>query len=291
MKNRSKKIIRTLLLSATVALFHGSAKADTKKTLSLDFDLHNDDGSSEISKGQQKIVKDVYKIMRNGDAKLIAAHRSHRSHSSHRSSRGGHYSHSSSSHYSHSSSSYGSGSRSSVYTPPPKTAGDYSLGDRTLSTGIHGSDVDQLVPYLVRYYYIKDGVVSKKSGYYVYDSNVVNAVKHFQKDAGLTQDGKLTSEVLTKLKSWSPSQTTIPLGFRELSASAETSGFDVDELIELLINAGYSPDPAKLKKSGSHYVFTDDVHTALKAFQAYHGINPNGELNTTTLTKLKSYKK
>ena len=165
------------------------------------------------------------------------------------------------------------------------------IGARTLSTGIHGSDVDQLVPYLVRNYYLKDGVVSKKGGYYVYDSNVVNAVKHFQKDAGLTQDGKLTSDVLTKLKSWSSSQTTIPLGFRDLSAAAETSGFDVDELIKLLINAGYSPDPAKLKKSGTHYVFTDDVHTALKAFQAYHSIQPDGELNAVTLAKLKSYDK
>lgn len=293
MKNKSKNIIKTLLLSATVALFHGTAKADAKKSFSLDLDLGLPNGgdSPEVSKGQQPIVKNVYKIMRNGDAKLIAGHRSHSSHRSHRSSRGGHYSHSSSTHYSHSSSSYGSGSRSSVYTPPAKTAGDYSLGDRTLSTGIHGADVDQLVPYLVRYYYLKDGVVSKKGGYYVYDSNVVNAVKHFQKDAGMTQDGKMTSEVLTKLKSWSSSQTTIPLGFRDLSAYAETSGFDVDELIELLINAGYSPDPAKLKKSGSHYVFTDDVHTALKAFQSYHGIQPNGELNAATLAKLKTYKK
>lgn len=291
MKNKSKKIIKTLLLSATVALFHGSAKADTKKNLYLDFDLPNGDVSSEISKRQQKIVKDVYKIMRNGDAKLIAAHRSHRSHSSHRSSRGGHYSHSSSSHYSHSSSSYGSGSRSSIYTPPAKTAGDYSLGDRTLSSGIHGSDVDQLVPYLVRNYYLKEGIVSKKGGFYIYDSNIVNAVKHFQKDAGLTQDGKFTTEVLTKLKSWSPSQTTIPLGFRELSASAETSGFDVDELVQLLINAGYSPDSTKLKKSGSHYVFTDDILTAIKMFQAYNGIQPNGEMNSATLSKLKTFKK
>ena len=61
--------------------------------------------------------------------------------------------------------------------------------------------MDQLVPYLVRYYYLKDGVVTKKAGYYVYDTNVVNAVKHFQKDAGLTQDGKLTSSVLSTLKS------------------------------------------------------------------------------------------
>ena len=91
MKNKSKKIIKTLLLSATVALFHGTAKADAKKSFSLDLDLGLPNGGAapEVSKGQQPIVKNVYKILRNGDAKLIAGHRSH---SSHRSSRGGHYS-------------------------------------------------------------------------------------------------------------------------------------------------------------------------------------------------------
>lgn len=296
MKSKSKKIIKTLLLSATVALFHGSAKADAKKDFSLDLDLGLGNGGSspEVSKGKNPIIKNVYSIMRNGDARLIAAHRSHSSHRSHRSSRGGHYSHSSSSHYSHSSSSYGSGSSSSssssVYTPPKKTAGDYTLGDRTLTSGLHGSDVDQLVPYLVRFYYLKDGVPTKKSGYYVYDTNVVNAVKHFQKDAGLTQDGKLTSSVISTLKSWSADKTTIPLGFREFSATAKTSGHDVDELVQLLINAGFSPDPSKLKKSGTHYVFTEDVMTAVKAFQAFHGMTPNGVVNTATISKLKTGK-
>lgn len=284
MKIKSKKIIKTLLVSATVALFHGSAKAEVKKNFSLDPDLGfgNGGASPEVSKGKQPIVKNVYKILRSGETKLIAGHRSHRSHSSHRSSRGGHYS--------HSSSSYGSGSSSPVYTPTVKTAGDYTLGDRNLSSGIHGSDVDQLIPYLVTNYYLKDGVASKKGGYYVYDSNVVSAVKHFQKDAGLTQDGILTSSAIKTLRSWSASQTTIPLGFRDLSVSAETSGYDVDELIQLLTNAGFSPDPAKLKKSGAHYVFTDDVLNAIKAFQAYNGIKPNGELNTATISKLKAAK-
>lgn len=301
MKSSSKKIIRTLLLSATVALFHGSAKADAKKTLALDLDLGLGNGGSspEISKGKNPLVKNVYKMLRSGDVKLIAGHRSH---SSHRSSRGGHYSHSSSSHsshsshrssagsthYSHSSSSYGSGS---TYTAPAKTAGDYTLGDRTLSTGIHGSDVDQLIPYLTRYYYLKDGVVSKKSGYYVYDTNVVNAIKHFQKDAGLTQDGKATSSVVTALKGWNVAKTTIPLGFRELSVTSATSGFDVDELVELLIATGYAPDPAKLRKNGTHYVFTEDIVTAVKAFQAFHGMQPTGEVNATTINKLKALRK
>lgn len=304
MKDKSKKLIKTLLLSATVALFHGTAKADSKKLFPLDLDLglNNGNGNPEVAKSPQPILKNVYKILRSGEPKLIAGHRSH---SSHRSSGGGHYSHSSSSsshrshsshrssgggsHYSHSSSSYGSSSsRSSVYTPPKKTAGDYSLGDRTLSSGIHGSDVDELVPYLVRYYYLKEGVATKKGGYYVYDTNVVNAVRHFQKDAGLTQDGKVTSNVISSLKSWSAAKTTIPLGFRELSASASTSGYDVDELIQLLIDAGCSPDPSKLQKAGSHYVFTEDVMIAVKAFQAFHNISPTGEVNSATISKLKS---
>lgn len=296
MKNKSKKIIKTLLVSATVALFHSAVKADAKKSISLDLGLGLPKGgaSPEALKGQQPLVKNIYKIMRSGDVKLIAGHRSH---SSHRSSRGGHYSHSSSSHSSHrsssggSSNSNGSGRSSSTYTTPTKSAGTYALGDRTLSFGIYGSDVDQLVLYLVRCYYLKEGIVTKRSGYYVYDSNVVNAVKHFQKDAGLVQDGKIRPNALLVLKSWNPEKTTIPLGFRKLSSSAGTSGFDVDELVQLLIKAGYSPDSSKLKKKESHYVYTDDVHIALKAFQAYHGIQPRGELNAATLAKLKSYKK
>jgi len=294
MKINSKKLIKTILLSATVALFHGSAKADAKKNLSLDLDLGVGNGGSspEVSKGKNPIIKNVYQIMRNGDAKLIAAHRSHSSHRSHRSSRGGHYSHSSSSHYSHSSSSYGSGSSSSTTTTPrKKTAGEYSMGDRTLKSGVHGSDVDQLVSYLVRFCYLKDGVATKKSGYYLYDTNVVNAVKHFQKDAGFTQDGNLTSSQITTLQSWSIDKTSIPLGFRTLSATTEHSGSDVDELVQLLINVGFSPDPSKLKKNGTHYVYTEDIETALKAFQAHHNIQPNGSLSSTTIAKLKLYKK
>jgi peptidoglycan hydrolase-like protein with peptidoglycan-binding domain len=298
MNKSAKNIIKTLLLSATVALAN-QAKADSKATsLSLDLGLNPNNSDIEIEKDKQKIIKNVYKIQRNGDYKLIAGHRSH---SSHRSSRSGHYSHSSSSHSSHSShrsantgshyshsssSSYGGGS-SSYYSAPAKTPATYSLGDRTLSNGLYGNDVDELIPYLVRYSYIRSttGLI-KKGGYYVYDANVANAVKHFQKDAGLTADGKITSSQLTTLKGWDIDKTTIPLGFRELTTS--TSGYDVDELVRLLTTAGYAPDPVKLQKSGDHYVFTEDIQTAIKVFQAYNGIKPTGELDATTLSTLKS---
>lgn len=143
--------------------------------------------------------------------------------------------------------------------------------------------------YLVRFYYIKEGVASKKGGYHVYDHTVVAAVKHFQKDAELPQNGIVTSDVLHILKGWHPSKTTIPLGFRELSTDEGTSGFDVDELVELLTAAGYAPDWSKLDKSNNHYIYSEDIVTAVKAFQAYHNIKPDGELNSATIAKLKSY--
>ena len=306
-------------MSATVALFHGSAKADTKKTFSLDFNLPYGDGASEISKGQQKIVKNVYKIMRNGDAKLIAAHRSHRSHSSHRSSRGGHYSHSSSSHYSHSSSSYGSGNRSSIHTPPAKTAGDYSLGDRPLTVGIYGSDVDALIIKLSAAGYLHNYQGKTQGNNSVFDSSLQNALKHFQKDAGVKEDGIITKNLVNLLNVWDPLCTTIPLGSRILNTEEKTAGYDVDELIKLLTIAGYPPQQEQLERNNPkpissdeilyitklqcskdyntykqnkyHYIFTEDIKNALKTFQAFHGIKPTGNLDEYTLQMLKSHKK
>ena len=71
MKSKSKNIIKTLLLSATVALFHGTAKADAKKVFALDLDLGLGNGGAtpEVSKGKQPLVKNVNKIFRNVDAK------------------------------------------------------------------------------------------------------------------------------------------------------------------------------------------------------------------------------
>lgn len=293
MNNNSRKIIKALFLSATLALCHSSAKSDTKKSMLVDLEPGSGDGNAfEVSKSTQKIVKNVYKILRTGGVKLIAGHRSHSSHRSHRSSRGGHYSHSSSTYSAPSSSSHkSSGSTSSSYTSV-KTAGDYSLGDRTLSAGIYGADVNLVVHYLKKNLYLRENAtVSQKNGYYMYDTNVVNAVKHFQKDAGLNPDGKLTALAASTLRDWTPSKTTIPLGNRDLSSADEISGFDVDELVQLLSNAGCTPDPSKLKKNAGHYVYTDDLLTATKAFQALNGIQPSGELNSTTLTKLKAHKK
>jgi hypothetical protein len=299
MNNVTKNIFKTLLLSATVALAnHAHAKTDGAPS-SLDLNLKDEDTDVNVGENKRKIIQGVYKIKRNGDAKLIAGHYSHRSHSSHRSSNGGHYSHSSSStHYSSSSSHYSSstsgysGSTSSsssssskkTSAKPSKSPGAYSLGDRVMSNGIYGQDVDELVALLVKFCYLKEEGLTKKDTYYMYDYLIEMAIRHFQQDAGETVDGKLTVDQASKLSNWELYKTSIALGFRELSVSM--SGYDVDTLIKLLRGAQFPPDPSKLEKENNHYVFTEDVMMAVKVFQAYHKLNPTGMLDSETISRL-----
>ena len=208
----------------------------------------------------------------------------HRSHYSHYSSYGG-----GSSHYSSSSSSRSSSS--SYSKPKPKTAGDYSIGDRTLKTGIHGSDVTSLTGYLATALYINRFWIKQKEGYSLYDATIASAVKHFQKDAGLPQTGVADQTTINKLKSWDNSKTTVILGTRELSYS-ETStdkGTDVTELVNLLTKAGFAPDPKKIvMTSDGRTEFTKDIATAVRFFQAYNSLSVTGRADEATIKKLKA---
>jgi hypothetical protein len=290
MNDKAIKLIKGLLLSATVALAGRVNAADKNAVTSPDLDLGPTDRATEVDQEPQKIMRNVCRIQRNGEYKLIAGHRSHRSHSSHRSSSSGHYSHSSSSYHSHSSSSsYGSSNTSSsttTYTTTPKT---YQLGDRSLSKGDSGLDVSELVNKLEGFAYLKKEGLTKKDQYYVYDTAVEKAVKHFQKDYGGQVDGCISVSQIKGLQAWNINNTTIELGFRPLSELMH--GYDVDVLIKCLTKAGYSPDPKKLIKSGNHYVFVEDVTTAIKMFQAYNSMEPTGKLDTSTLTQLKKFEK
>ena len=79
------------------------------------------------------------------------------------------------------------------------------------------------------------------------------------------------------------------MGFREITLGI--SGYDVDELVRLLTKAGYAPDPTKLQKNGEHYIFTEDIQMAIKAFQAYNKLDVTGTLNEQTINKLKKVDK
>ena len=297
MKNSAKNKIKALLLSAATALLPTHAQAEETTNFLPDLG-NNDDFFGETKRSWGKVFKNVAKLDKNGDVKYIA---SHRSHMSHRSGGGGggyghrsHYSHYSSygggsSHYSSSSSSRSSSS--SYSKPKPKTAGDYSIGDRTLKTGIHGSDVTSLTGYLATALYINRSWIKEKEGYSLYDATIASAVKHFQKDAGLPQTGVADQTTIDELKSWDNSKTTVILGTRELSYSESSTdkGTDVTELVNLLTKAGFAPDPKKIVMTNDGSTeFTKDIATAVRFFQAYNNLSVTGRADEATIKVLKA---
>lgn len=308
-----KNILKSLLLTSAMSLIHSHAKAQDPFQPELGFDENNTD---EIASVNNKMISNVVKINPSGRMTMVDSHTSHRSHSSHRShysSRGGH-----SSHYSHVSSSSGtsSGSSSRRTTTTPRTttttspstsstnrtAGFYSapatstvkttyeLGERELKNGISGTDVAALVNLLQNKLYLKPNSVTSNNEKVTYNTAIANAVKHFQKDAKLTITGTVNYNTVSELKAWDEGYTTVELGFRELSNGI--GGYDVSELVSLLNLAGYAPNPNILENNKYGFVvFSDDISTAIKMFQAYNKLNASGKLDAATLAKLKQLAK
>lgn len=300
MKKVAKKILKSILLTSVLSIIRTDAKAQNPFLPHLDSD---EDESDQLGEIKHKIYRNVVKISPSGRMSMVDGHRSHSSHRSHYSGGGGHSSHSShysSSHTSHYSSSSSSSSRSSssrssgtvsgLYSAPKaKTPADYSFGDRTIKSGIYGADVNKLGELLVSKYYLKRNSITKKSGYTLYDANMLAAVKHFQRDAGLTPNGIVDNSTSIALQTWDESKTTIDLGFRDLTNG--TAGYDVTQLVTLLTAAGYPPESSKLEYKSGNAVFNDEIAMAIRMFQAYNGLEPTGIPDTQTITKLKAFKK
>lgn len=299
MNNKVKKLIRNILIGAIASIYHTNAQAADNSASPLFEGLNGEDKKDAVKALKNKIYRNVLQITSKGDTKLIAGHRSHMSHRSGGGGGGGHYSHAShyssyggggnsrhSSHSSHSSSSYAP----AVSKPAPKTYKTYKLGDRTLKSGLYGNDVSELTSLLVSRKYLHSSWITMQNGYPVYNARVVSAVKRFQKDAGILQDGIINSTTAEKLQAWDASKSTLVLGIRNISYQddAVLAGNDVDELIALLRKAGFSPDPAKLKYQNGKAIFTEDIEIAVKLFQAYNGLNANGVVDETTIKKLNS---
>ena len=295
MKDKAKSIIQNILIGAIAAIYHTDAQA-VENFSSQPRALNEGDKNDAVSILKRKISKNVLRITKNGDTKLIAGHRSHMSHRSGGGGSGGHYSHAShyssygggsshSSHSSHSSSSY-----APKPTPIPKTYKTYSLGDRTITAGVYGSDVSELASLLVKKNYINSSWITMRKGYPIYNNRIIDAVKRFQKDAGKKQDGIVTVALVNDLKAWNEHKSTLILGIRDLSYNSSTASFgnDINELIALLRRAGFPPNPAKLEYKNGMAVFTQDVGIAVKMFQAYNGLQPTGCANAETIAKLKS---
>lgn len=295
MKYKAKKLIRNILIGAVASLYNTNTHAkENSAALVLD-NLNDDDKKDAVNALKNKIYRNVLQITKKGDAKLIAGHRSHMSHRSGGGGGGGHYSHAShyssyggsgghNSHMSHSSSSY-----TPVSRPAPKTYKTYSLGDRTLKKGLYGNDVSELTTLLISKQYLNSSWITMQNGYPVYNSYVTKAIKRFQKDAGIKQNGIANSTTISKLRDWDSNKSTLVLGIRDISYNKDQNmaGNDVDELIVLLRNAGYPPNPAKLEYNNGKAVYTKDIETAVKLFQAYNNLEPNGIVDDGTINKLK----
>lgn len=181
------------------------------------------------------------------------------------------------------------GTASGLYSPTTLDFRTVSLGDRTLTRNLYGNDVKMLIVLLVEKLYIRESWVSNKDNYPVYDNYVEDAVKHFQKDAGLSQTGIVDESTLESLEAWGKGETSVVLGVRDLYylTSYPFAGPDVDELIRLLWEKGYAPDPLKLEKRDGHYMFTQDIEKLVKRYQAENGLEETGAVDETFVKKIK----
>ena len=273
MKKSFKDLIKGIVTSS-IAAIAGTHGADAAPVVT--FNDIDTDSEKEVF-GEDK--KDLsYKLMlqiNSDDSYALSGHRSHSSHRSHRS----HSSHrSGSSHYSHSShyssttttsSSSTTSSSTSTYVSPSS----YTVGSRVMKKDLYGADIKQLTDWLVKCEYLKASQVYKNtSGYVVYNDDVVNAVKAFQKDMGLSVDGSAGSTTIEKLKAYAASY--YKLGDRVLKVGM--TGTDVSQMKNYLIDKGYLEGP----KAKGAILFDANIEKGLKAFLADVGLDWNGQTDS-----------
>lgn len=138
---------------------------------------------------------------------------------------------------------------------------------------LYGADIKQLTDWLVKCEYLKASQVYKNtSGYVVYNDDVVNAVKAFQKDMGLSVDGSAGSTTIEKLKAYAASY--YKLGDRVLKVGM--TGTDVSQMKNYLIDKGYLEGP----KAKGAILFDANIEKGLKAFLADVGLDWNGQTDS-----------
>ena len=121
----------------------------------------------------------------------------------------------------------------------------------------------------------------------MYNASVKKAVIRFQNDANLSATGNTDATTVQRLKAWDSRNTTIVLGIRNLSIG--DAGTDVAELIKLLTKAGYAPDPKKMEYINGKPKMTEDIVMAIRMFQAYNKLTVTGNVDSATLSKLRSF--
>lgn len=147
---------------------------------------------------------------------------------------------------------------------------------------MYGSDVKTASEHLVKLGFLKTTQISKNaSGYIVVNNAMVDAIKAYEKERGLTEDGQLSSTTARKLAE--DADNYYELGSRNLIKGM--SGTDVSELKNILIDRGVLMG----KKKGKYDATTLD-ETILEVLEMYLGDNGqewNGVVNSTVVAFLK----
>ena len=181
-----------------------------------------------------------------------------------------------------STSAVGVGSSGTETTPTPTPTPDsngWLIPSRTLRKGYTGDDVKSVQSRL------------QELGYYTgsldgnYGSGTMAAVKAFQANNGLTQDGLAGSGTFAKLFSTSAvgngsSATTTPSTTDYPTLRSGDSGADVTQMQQALVNLKYT-----LSVTGTYDAATKE---AVIAFQQRNQLSVDGVAGPNTLTKLYS---
>jgi len=162
-----------------------------------------------------------------------------------------------------------------------------------MSLNLFGNDISLLVKLLEDKLYIREKWVSKKDGLLLYDSKVEEAVKHFQKDAGVSQTGQIGTTDLQTLKQWDKEKTTAVLGVRDLYyiESMPMYGTDVDELVQLLGKNALMPEASEIEKKNGHAVFAKDIEMAVKLYQVSNDMADTGRVDESFVKSIKKQAK
>lgn len=273
MKKSFKDLIKGIVTSS-IAAIAGTHGADAAPVVTFN-DIDSDSEKEVFGEAKKDLSYKLMLQINSDDSYALSGHRSHSSHRSHRS----HSSHrSGSSHYSHSShyssttttsSSSTTSSSTSTYVSPSS----YTVGSRVMKKDLYGADIKQLTDWLVKCEYLKASQVYKNtSGYVVYNDDVVNAVKAFQKDMVLSVDGSAGSTTIEKLKAYAASY--YKLGDRVLKVGM--TGTDVSQMKNYLIDKGYLEGP----KAKGAILFDANIEKGLKAFLADVGLDWNGQTDS-----------
>lgn len=156
------------------------------------------------------------------------------------------------------------------------------LGSRTITKGLFGNDVKVASGHLVKLGYLKSTQIARNADdFVIFNDELVEAIKAYEKDKGLPVDGQITEETAAKLAADGVSYRT--LGSRDLMLGM--SGTDVTEMKNLLIEKGYTTSD-RINKFDSTY-FSSSLLEDLKRFLDDIGLDWDGKVDSQIVVFLK----